>query len=194
MKNSFFLLFLYAFILSCGESFLQLASEVGDYSTQQFRDTEQIRKMADSCNYEKTCFTAGLDPFIREFCKDEEYNKRGFISENECKRQYPYVFLQLFESGKYASIEGIKARDEYREALNEYEKELEKWEDVKEDWRQAQSDWEEAQEYENDEEYEDAQRDWEDAKEEYDEAREEYDEAWKIYDKAKKKYKGFLND
>ena len=189
MKSSFFLT-LCIVTISCGENFLQLASEVGDYSTQQFRDTEQIRKMADSCNYEKTCFTEELDPFIREFCKEGEYNKRGFISENECNRQYPFVFLQLFESGKSTSIEGIQARDEYREAVNEYEKELEKWEEAEADWKQAKRDWEEAQEYEDDEE---ARKDLEEAQEDYNEAWEDYDEAWKTYDKAKKNNKSFLN-
>ena len=83
----------------CGENFLKLASEWGEYSTQQVKDIEEMRRQADSCDYEESCFREKLNDFIEGFCNREEYVKRGFISKNECERQYPYVFIKLFEQG-----------------------------------------------------------------------------------------------
>ena len=179
--------------MSCGENFLKLASEIGDYSTQQFRDIEQMRIAADRCNYEKECFKEEVNISIREFCRQGEFDKRGFISKNECERQYPYVFLKIFETGKYTSVEGIQAVEDYREAVRKYEEELQKIEEAEEDLEEAKEEWEEAQRYENEEDYEEVKEDWEEAQRDYDEAWEDYRDEWRDYDKAKREYTSFIH-
>ena len=194
MKIFAYCLFICLLTVSCGENFLKLASEIGNYSTQQFRDIEEMRKVADRCDYEKKCFKEEVDIFIRELCTDGEYNKRGYISENECERQYPYVFLKLFDAGKYASIDGIQAEEKYREAKKKYEEALKDIEDEDDDYKRAKEDWEDAQKDYEEQDYENAKEDWEDAQKDYDEAWEDYNEAWEDYEKAKNEYTSFLYD
>lgn len=54
-----------------------------------------------SCNHNEKCFDKELKSFIKEFCEKEAYKRRGFVSEEECKKQYPPVFFQMFESGNF---------------------------------------------------------------------------------------------
>ena len=176
---------------ACGENFLKLASEMGNYSTQQFRDIEQIRKEADRCDYEKECFKKEVENVIKEFCKLEEYDKRGFISERECERQYPYIFLKLFEKGKWASVEGLQAEDEMKVAAREYDEDLADYKQAKRDYDRAWKDWQDGQDYDNDQDYKEAREDWEDAEEDWEEAKEDYEDAWEKYEKARKAYKNF---
>ena len=184
------------FTQSCGQSFLKLASEVGDYSTQQFRDIEQARKIASQCDYKKECFKEELSPLTEEFCRLEEYSKRGFISEKECNRQYPYVFFKLFEEGKYTSVEWLNAREKHQKALQKYEKELEYFDEAKEEWDQAQEDWREAvRRYEEGSRgYEKAKEYFDEAGKDYDGAVEDYEEAWEDYEKAKREYLRFQRE
>lgn len=192
MKTFLFIFGSFLFLSSCGENFLKLASEYGEYSTQQVRDIEEMRKQADRCDYEEDCFRESLSYFIKEFCGKEEYMKRGFISTNECERQYPFVFIKIWEQGKYASVDGLQAVEEYKEALARYKKERDKIDEAEEDYQVAKNEWRRAQKITNEEDYLEAEDDWEDAEKEYEDAWEDYREAREDYERAVKSYNEFF--
>ena len=190
--KSLFLVSLFVILSGCGENFLKLASEYGGYSTQQVRDIEEMRKQADSCNYEEDCFRDSLNDFIGDVCGKEEYNKRGFVSTSECERQYPYVFIKLFEQGKYASVDGLQAIEDYKNAVADYERERDKIEEAEEDYELAKDEWGKAQRITDEESYRKAEEDWEEAQDDYKDAWEDYKEAREDYESAVKIYKNFF--
>ena len=197
MKFKLFLGFFFLSFFSCGENFLKLASELGEYSTQQFRDIEEMRKEASECDYEESCFKRRLDIFIRNVCSGEKYLERGFVSTNECERQYPYIFIEIFEQGKYVSVDAITASDNYKKAVERYERERDAIDDAEAYYNEAKREWKEAErrycgyDYE-DEDCQEAEEDWEYAQEDHAEAWEEYREARKDYEQAVKKHKDFF--
>jgi len=179
-------------LTACGENFLKLASEYGNYSTQQVRDIEEMRKLASDCNYDEKCFKRELDIFINRICDREEYEIRGFVSTTECERQYPYVFLTLFEQGKYASTDALQAIEDYKEAVKNYERERDNLSYAEEDYLEARREWLEAQGLKSNKKYRKATEDWEDAQDDYEEAWDDYREARKDYEKAIKEYNNFF--
>lgn len=218
MKSFVFLISLFVVLSGYGENLLNSASEQEEWSAQKVRDAEEIRRQAESCDYEESCFLEKLNYCIEDFCSREKYVKRGFISRNECESQYPYVFLKLFEQGIWSGLQVIEdyklavaiyegeryiineAKEEYEDHRYELKDAIKYYEEAKENYKDAKyhSDYEDA--YEDEEkELEDAveerryaEDDYMDAKYNYRDAKANYQAAKDNYQEAVRVYKDFF--